>query len=67
MCVNALGETLGRFFFLRLDVIPILCKRIDEVLDFCSGLAEVLHDAADFQITEPDTQRTKQPLTSHSK
>jgi len=41
-----------------LDVLPKSGKRRDEVLGFCSDLAEVLYEASNFQITEPETQRT---------
>jgi hypothetical protein len=41
-----------------LDVLPKSGRRRDEVLNFCSDLAESLYDASDFQITEPETQRT---------
>ena len=40
-----------------LDALPKSGKRRDEVLDFCSDLAESLYDASDFQIIEPETQR----------
>jgi len=41
-----------------LDALPKSGKRRNEVLSFCSKLAENLYDASDFQITEPSTQRT---------
>ncbi len=41
-----------------LDILPKSGKRRDDVLAFCADLATALYDASDFQITEPDTQRT---------
>ncbi|MBK1832400.1 hypothetical protein JIN77_16825 [Verrucomicrobiaceae bacterium R5-34] len=40
-----------------LTVLPKSGKRRDEVISFCSRLADNLYDDSDFQITEPESRR----------
>ena len=48
-----------------LDAIPKSGKRRDEVLSFCSDLANLLYDASDFQIKEPETLRVVEVSLRH--
>jgi len=48
-----------------LDALPKSGKRRDDVISFCSDLANTLYGASDFQITEPDTLRVVEVSVRH--
>tara|TARA_Y100000385_G_scaffold226473_1_gene237133 strand:+ start:1196 stop:1456 length:261 start_codon:yes stop_codon:yes gene_type:complete len=48
-----------------LDALPKSGKRRDDVLSFCSDLANLLYDASDFQIKEPETSRVVEVSVRH--
>jgi hypothetical protein len=48
-----------------LDALPKSGKRRDDVISFCSDLANALYDASDFQLTEPETLRVVEVSVRH--